>query len=143
MTFSDFFDSLGDLDWLALIVAGLAVFVFAWVWYGPLLGNQWRAATGREMSQPDPMTMAKGYIKFFLFGIGIAYFIPALHIAFQNPSSFETLVVSSLVLAFFINGMTLANRVVWEGGSWTLWGIDFGFWFLAAVISAEVQDLMA
>jgi hypothetical protein len=124
LTFSDFFDSLGDLDWLALIVAGLAVFAFAWAWYGPLLGSQWRAATGREMSQPDPMTMGKGYLKFFLFGIGIAYFIPALH-------------------AFFINGMTLASRVVWEGGSWMLWGIDFGFWFLAAVISAEVQDLMA
>jgi hypothetical protein len=143
MTFSNFFDSLGDLDWLALIVAGVVVFLLGYVWYGPLFGKQWRAATGREMSEPDPKVMVMGYVKFFLFGMGLAYFIPALHVAFQNPSSFETLVVSSLVLAFFIVGMALASRVIWEGGSWTLWGIDFGFWFLAAVLSSYVQDLMA
>ena len=143
MTFSNFFDTLGDLDWLALIVAGVAVFAVAYVWYGPLFGKQWRAATGREMSTPDPMTLAKGYIGFFLFGIGVAYFVPALHIAFQNPSSFETFVVSSLVLAFFVVGTALFSRVVWEGSSPILWAINFGFWFVAALVSAEVQDLMA
>ena len=120
------------------------VFVFAWVWYGPLFGKAWSAATGKEMSgNPDPVTFAKAGAVFILFSIGVAYFVTALHHMFQNPASFETLVVSSFVLAFFIVGSTMLSRVVWEGSSTTLWAIDFGFWFLAAAIAAEVQDLMA
>lgn len=143
MTFSNFFESLGDLDWLPIIVAAVAVFVFAWVWYGPAFGDAWRKATGREMSNPDPATLVKGFVAFLLFNIGVAYFIPAVHVMFQNPASFETLVVSSLVLAFFITGMALVSRVVWEDSSPTLWAIDFGFWFVATAIAAEVQNLMA
>jgi hypothetical protein len=144
VTFSNFTDYLGDLDWLALIVAGVAVFAFAWLWYGPVFGKQWRAETGREMSTPDPMTMGKGFVKFFLFGVGLAFFYPAVHVAFQNASSFETLIVTSFVMAFFVIGMALASRVVWEGSSWKLWAIDFGFWFLAAIISSYISlDLMA
>ena len=149
MTFENFFDALGELEWLDLLVAAIAVFVFAWIWYGPLFGNAWRSATNREMSTPDPMTMVQGFAKFFIFGIGVSWFVPALHVFSGNvtssglDSSFETLLVSAFVLGFFVIGMALASRVVWEGGPWSLWGIDFGFWFLAAFISAYVQDLMA
>ena len=144
LTFSNLFDSLGDLDWLAVIVAAIAVFALAWVWYTPLFGKAWSAATGKEMSgNPDPETLAKAGAVFILFSVGVAYFVTSLHHMFQNPASFETLVVSSLVLALFIVGSTMLSRVVWEGSSTTLWAIDFGFWFLAAVIAAEVQDLMA
>ena len=144
MTFSNFFDFLGDLEWLDVIIGAVAIFVFAWAWYGPLFGNAWRSATGREMSTPDPMTFVKGFLKFLLFGIGLTFFMPAVHVWFGNAATFETLLVTSFALAFLVVGMTLFSRVVWEGGSTTLWGIDFGFWFFATFIfSYLVLDLLA
>ena len=38
----------------------------------------WRKETGREMSTPDPMTMGKGFIKFFIFGLGLGLLIGLL-----------------------------------------------------------------
>lgn len=145
MTFSNLFDSLGDLDWLAILVAAIAVFALGWLWYGPLFGRIWSQETGQEMGgqTPEVFTLFSGFAQFFIFSIGVAYFIPAVHVLFQNTSSFETLIVSSFVLAFFVIGMALLSRVVWEDGSQTRWLVDFGFWFLAAVVSSYVQDLMA
>ena len=133
MTFSNFFsDYLGNIEWLDALIGAVVIFALAWVWYGPLFGSQWRKETGREMSTPDPMTMGKGFVKFFIFGLGLGIVMPAIHVAFQNASTFETLLVTAFAVSFLIVGMALFSRVVWEGSSPTLWAIDFGFWFVAS-----------
>jgi hypothetical protein len=44
---------LGDLNWLAVIVAALAYFVIGAVWYAPpVLGNVWAQAGGIAMPEP-------------------------------------------------------------------------------------------
>lgn len=52
------FDALGDLNWLAVIVAGLAYFVLGAIWYAPpLLGRPWMAAGGIQIPEgqrPSP-----------------------------------------------------------------------------------------
>ncbi len=144
MTFSNFFDSLGDLDWLAIIVAAVVVLALGWVWYGPLLGKAWSKETGMATNEkPDPMTLAKAFLNFVVLNIGIAYFITAPHALFGNAATFETLVVTSLVLAFFIVGAVMFSGVIWEGQSTKLWAINFGFVFFALAIGAQIQDLMA
>lgn len=145
MTFSNFFDSLGELDWLAIVVATVAMFVFGWLWYGPLFGKKWSAANGIAMGggTPEPKVMALGFVQVFLLNIGVAFFVPALHHMFQNPASFETLVVSAFVLAFFVVGAAMLASVIYLKKSWTVWGIDFGYYFIGIAIAAYVQDLMA
>lgn len=140
MTFSNFFsDFLGNLEWLDVIIGAVVLFAFAWVWYGPLFGKMWRQETGREMGSPDPMTMAKGFVKFFIFGLGIVLTFPPIHGAYGNPSAtFETLIVTSFAVSFLLVGMALFSRVVWEGGSAKLWLIDWGFWFIGSVIYGYV-----
>ena len=45
-------DTLGDLNWIAVIVAALAYFALGALWYSPvLLGNQWMSATGMTMPE--------------------------------------------------------------------------------------------
>lgn len=45
-------DTLGDLNWLAVIVAAVAYYALGAIWYSrPVLGNTWMASIGWE---PDP-----------------------------------------------------------------------------------------
>ena len=146
MTFSNFFsDYLGNLEWLDVILGGILLFALAWVWYGPLFGKMWAGATGREMGgTPDPVTMVKGFLKFFVFGLGINLVYPSIHVVFQNPSSFETLLVTSFVVSLLLTAMPLFSRHVWEGGPIKLWLIDWGFWFVGSFAYAYVVlDLLA
>lgn len=58
------FELLGDIDWLAVILAALAYFVIGAIWYAPpLFGRAWMAAGGiadaRETGQgPGPAIYA-------------------------------------------------------------------------------------
>ena len=54
------FDVLGDLNWLAVVVAALAYFAIGALWYSPVLfGNIWMAAAGtatpEDGSGPGPV----------------------------------------------------------------------------------------
>ena len=53
------FDALGDLNWLAVIVAGLAYFAIGAIWYSNgLMGKQYRAAIGQDPNAPAKMEPA-------------------------------------------------------------------------------------
>jgi len=48
-------DALGDVNWLAIIVAALAYWALGALWYSPILfGNRWLKATGIEMEAEGP-----------------------------------------------------------------------------------------
>ena len=45
-------DVLGDANWLAILVAGVAYFLLGGLWYSPVLfARPWMAATGMEMPE--------------------------------------------------------------------------------------------
>jgi hypothetical protein len=48
------FDTIGDLNWLAVIVAALAYFAIGAIWYAPpVFGKVWMAAGGTTMEQAE------------------------------------------------------------------------------------------
>jgi hypothetical protein len=42
---------LSGINWLAVIVAAVAHVVIGAIWYGPLFGARWQAATGRTQAE--------------------------------------------------------------------------------------------
>jgi hypothetical protein len=39
---------MGAIDWIAVVVAAVATFLLGGLWYGPLFGKRWMAASGVE-----------------------------------------------------------------------------------------------
>jgi hypothetical protein len=57
------FDVLGELNWLAVIVAALAYFVLGALWYAPpVMGKTWMAAGGMETPAADQRPGAGIYV---------------------------------------------------------------------------------
>ena len=57
------FDVLGELNWLAVIVAALAYFVLGALWYAPpVMGKTWMAAGGMETPADDQRPGAGIYV---------------------------------------------------------------------------------
>jgi hypothetical protein len=49
------FDTLGQLNWLAVIVGGVVYFAIGAVWFTPMLfGRPWQRAIGWDESQRQP-----------------------------------------------------------------------------------------
>jgi len=146
VTFSDFFSSLGDLDWLAIIVGTVAMYVFGAIWYGPLLGKVWAKGHGVQGmangAMPSPTQLTLGFVTTFVLNVGVAYFIPALHVAHQQPSDIQTLLVSSFMLGVFVAAMALAANQIYLKKPWSVWFVDAGYLFIGIALAAYFQDLI-
>ncbi|MBI5158224.1 MAG: DUF1761 domain-containing protein [Acidimicrobiia bacterium] len=136
-TFDGFFDILGELDWLAIIVATLVVgVVLAMIFYGPLFGRKWAAGNGVEYSMKfNPKTDIPGFIVMFIFQIGVAYL--------GAYDDIEHSLVTALVVGILLIAPVLYARVLWAKGSRVGFFIDTAFYFFAIAIGGYVQGLMA
>jgi hypothetical protein len=68
-------DAFGDLNWAAVIVAGLAYFVLGAVWYtNALFGRQYRTALGVDpdvQAQPDPMLLVTNFVGWMVAAVAM------------------------------------------------------------------------
>lgn len=56
------FDVLGDVNWLAILVAAITWFIIGALWYGPLFGKAWMASTGIDPRATDERPSAVIYV---------------------------------------------------------------------------------
>ena len=139
MTFSDFFSHLPDLDWVGILAGTVALMVFGFLWYGPILGKAWSKATGQPMN-----SSAKGMgpqlaftaVYLLVFNVGLAYMVGSV-------DDIEYSLVAGLIVGLLIIGAAMYSSVVWTKSSTTRWMIDAGHWFFATAIAVYVQGLMA
>lgn len=136
-TFSGFFETLGDLDWLAIVVATIVVLaVITMLFYGPGLGKKWAQANGTEYSMKmDLKQDIPGLVQAFLLQIGVAYMGAA--------DDIEHSLVTALMVTLFLIGPALMARVIWLDASKTAYAIDLGYYFCAVAVGGYVQGLMA
>ena len=94
--------NLGDLNWLAVVVAALSAFVLGALWYGPLFGKAWQTLSGLsddDIQQGHPAKIYGGAFVLTLvaaFGMGM---IMQLH---PTPDLGSGLAVGSLIGVAFV-----------------------------------------
>lgn len=74
------FDSFGDLNWLAILVATIAWFVFSAVWYSvPPLSNAWQQAARVPPTEGPPLAavLVPTFIGYFVTTVVIALLVRA------------------------------------------------------------------
>jgi hypothetical protein len=136
-TFDGLFDALGELDWLAIIVATLVVgLVVSMIFYGPVFGKAWAAAAGQPYGfKFDPKTDVPELILGFIFQVGVA-----LLGAYDD---IEHSLVTALVFGLLIVGAVLFGQTLWLKRNRTAVFIDIAYVFFAIAVGGYVQGLMA
>jgi hypothetical protein len=93
------FDLLGELNWLAVIVAAVVYFALGGLWYAPpLFGNVWMKAAGIVMPEgqrPGPA---------IYFTPLIAYFIAVIATAMLAAATGSDTVSEGIVLGLVVGG---------------------------------------
>jgi hypothetical protein len=78
------FDTLSDVNWLAIVVSGVAYWLLGALWYSPvLLGNAWMRASGIEQSDteggPGPVIYLAPLIGYLVSAIATGMLAVATH----------------------------------------------------------------
>ena len=125
------------INYLAVLAAAIASMVLGYLWYGPLFGKIWIAASGMT---PDKIEAAKAkgmttsYILMFVGSLVMAYILS--HALVFAMSYLGTSGVSAGFTAGFWNWLgfiapVTLGSVLWEGKSWKLWILNNSYYLVS------------
>ena len=131
------FDYFDDLNWLAVVVAGLAFFAFGAIWYSnALFGKQYRAAIGQDPEGNPTPPAGKLVVNLILWVV--AALALALIAEGIGAETFWDGVVLGLVASL---GFIGTNRVVagmFEGGSTALMRVNAPYTIIGYMIMGVI-----
>lgn len=91
------FDALNDVNWLAILVGAVAWFILGALWYGPLFGKAWIAATGIDPRAEDQRPGAGIYV----FPL-IAYLVATVALAMLAVATGSTTLGHGIILGLVV-----------------------------------------
>src|SRR5580700_6392915 len=122
------------INYLAILFAVVANFIFGFIWYTPLFGKRWGREQGMDMTQkPKSSEMFRG-MAFMVLGSFLLAWVFAHNIAawsfvpdMKNISLFASAMMAAIFtwLGFFLP--VDLSTVAWERKSWTLFFINTGY----------------
>jgi len=135
-----------DVNYLAVLVAGVASTVIGMIWYAPsVFGKQWAELSGISAKQQEE-AMKKGMAKMMVLAL-VAQLVMALVLSQIAQAFAVTDVASALQLGFwtwlgFVATTTLSG-VLWEGKKPMLWVLNNSYWLLSILVISLIVGLWA
>ena len=125
------------VNYLAVLVAAIAEYALATVWYAFLFGALWKKLTGIEEMKPSLGKMATVFV-----GALLTSYVLLHSIVFGNAYVNMSGVSGGLMGGFFswlgfIAPITMTS-VIYEKRPWKLWALDNGFWLLSLLIMGAI-----
>lgn len=119
-------EMVGNINYLAVVVAAFSAFFIGWIWYGPLFGKVWLKLNGfnaeeiRKDSLPMPVIMGVNYVATVVAAFGIAALLGA-------ESNIGFGIHAGVMIAFFWIATSRLNDVLYERKPWGLYFINVGY----------------
>lgn len=135
------FDVLGDLNWIAVIVAGLAYYFLGAIWFMPAVaGKTWMRSIGWDPQAEPPKMTAKTFV-----GPLVAYIVAAAALGMIARTAGLTSVGDGLVLGLVagigLAGMILYVTAVFDPKSpepMTWFGVSFAYHFVGILLASVI-----
>ncbi|MFZ1976952.1 MAG: DUF1761 domain-containing protein [Bacteroidota bacterium] len=126
-----------NINYWAVLVAALANYAIASIWYAVLFGSLWKRLTGIQEMKPDPMKI----IVVFIGSLLMSYVM--VHAVIFGNEYLKTGGVSGGIMCGFFNWLgfiapaTLTN-VIYEKRPWKLWLLDNSFWLVSLLVMGAI-----
>ena len=116
--------TFSHINWLAVAVAAVVGFPVGALWYGPLWGKTWMAATGITQERARQANMAKIYGTTLLLNLVIA---TSLALFIGEMSTLADGLFAGTMAGFTFVAMAFGITYLFEFRPFRLWAINAGF----------------
>ena len=138
------FDVIGQLNWLAVLVAGVVYYALGALWYAPpVLGRIWQRSIGWDPNQTPPGMSAKDIAIPF-----VAYLVAATATAMLATATGSVDLSGGIVLGLVIGvGFALVLMAVTAAfdpqkpAPWTWFAVAGGYHFVGLLITAIIVSI--
>jgi hypothetical protein len=123
-TSMDASQAVAHIHWLAVAVTAIVGFPLGALWYGPLFGNAWMAATGISADRVQQSNKGKIYGTTLLLNVVIA---TSLAMFIGSTASLQDRVFAGFMAGLSYVAAALGITYLFEFRSLKLWGINAGY----------------
>jgi uncharacterized membrane protein YkgB len=131
---------LNHLNWIAILVTGLAYWLLGALWFSLLFGKIWSSEvekSGVKMERPSGGKMGMMFFTQFIYNVlatvGVAIVIVGMGVTTPAPA-----VKVGLVLGVLIAGVTQLQTLLWSGRSMKAMVIDLGYPVLGIILCSVI-----
>jgi uncharacterized protein YacL len=131
------------VDYLSVLVAGIAAMILGALWYGPVFGKPWMRMMGftkenmKAMKMTPAVAMALGFVAALVMAYVLAQLLALAEMTYGELSLSGALQDAFLVWLGFVAPVTL-GVVIWEGKPWKLWFLNAGYYLVSLSIMAAI-----
>jgi hypothetical protein len=115
---------LSAINWLAVLVAAASTFLLGGLWYGPLFGRPWMAASGMTEERARQGNMAKVFGVSFLLQLAAAAVL-AMFVGPDSDAMFGLL--AGLSVGLFWVSAAFGVVYLFEQRSFAHWAVNAGY----------------
>lgn len=138
-----------EINYLAVLVAGISNMVVGSIWYGPLFGKMWM----EELYRNDPTArdrmktsgMSSLYIKQFILALLMAYILShvvwGMNRAFDRPADFMSAISTAVWMWLGFVVPILYGASLWTGKKFKYVAIDLGYWVIVLGVMSLIISL--
>ncbi len=125
------------VNYWAVIVAAIANYVIASIWYAALFRNVWKKLTGIADMEPSPLNMALSFVGSFVLSFVLYHSIVFGNAFFQIAGIKGGLIGGVFGWLGYIAPVTLTAKL-YERKPWGLWILDNAFWLISLLIMGVI-----
>ena len=142
------------LNWPALIVAAIVPTIVGYLWYGPLLGKQWLASTGKteayfRENANMPLNVGVSFVLSLVLAFALKILIEIthgaqyMHLSDEIEGSFHTFghgaLHGGIYAAFFIIPFFVINGLFELRGAKNYW-LHIVYWLICCTLMGGIVD---
>lgn len=130
-----------EINYWAILVAGIASMIIGSIWYGPLFGKKFIEAMGMDKLSPEEQekmkkSMVKSYVLQFISSL-VMFFVLAWYIFISNKPGISGGLENAFWLwVGFVVPLALGNAV-W-GGKMTVFWLNIGNMLLTLLVAGAI-----
>ena len=128
-----------NVNYLAVLVAGIVNIGIGFLWHGPLFGKQWMALMGFNKNSMKSMKITAGQamVGGFVAALVMSY-VQAYIIGFSQAATFIEGVISGFWIWLGFVATVMIGKVLWEGKPFRLFAITSGYWLVTLMINGGI-----
>ena len=128
-----------DLNYLAILAAGISNMVLGFLWYGPLFGKVWMGLIGKTADDlnPNPLIYVVSFLLSLLMAVALSIFMHHVDASIQATGLLIGLIVGLMAWVGFVGPATFQNNM-YSGISKRLFAIDYGYVLVALAIQGSI-----